>query len=57
MVILLSVQIQTLIDRGVKSSWKPYLNTSTDTLQWKLLHYKLQVTNSKTTWVKVLEYT
>ncbi len=29
---------------------------STDTLQWKLLHYTLQVTNSKTTWVKgVLE--
>ncbi len=42
--------------RGVKSTWKPYLSKSTDTLQWKLLHYKLQVTNSKTTWVKVLEY-
>ncbi len=42
--------------RGVKSTGKPYLSKSTDTLQWKLLHYKLQVTNSKTTWVKVLEY-
>ncbi|KAI7789726.1 hypothetical protein IRJ41_012361 [Triplophysa rosa] len=29
---------------------------TTDTLQQKLLHYKLQVTNSKTTSVKVLEY-
>ncbi len=42
--------------RGVKSTWKSYLSKSTDTLQWKLLHYKLQITNSKTTWVKVLEY-
>ncbi len=42
--------------RGEKSTWKPYLSKSTDTLPWKLLHYKLQVTNSKTTWVKVLEY-
>ncbi len=41
--------------RGVKT-WKPYLSISTDTLQWKLLHYKLQVTNSKTTWVKVLKF-
>ncbi len=41
--------------RGVKSTWKPYLSRSTDTLQWKLIHYNLQVTNSKTTWVKVLE--
>ncbi len=44
------------LHRGVESTWKPYLSKSTDTLQWKLLHYKLQVTNSKTTWVKVLEY-
>ncbi len=42
--------------RGVKSTWKPYLSISTDTLQWKLLHYKLQVTNSKTTWLKVLKF-
>ncbi len=45
-----------MVCRGVKSTWKPYLSKSTDTLQWKLLHYTLQVTNSKTTWVKVLEY-
>ncbi len=44
------------LSRGVKSTWKPYLSKSIDTLQWKLLHYKLQVTNSKTTWVKVLKY-
>ncbi len=44
------------VTRGVKNTWKPYLSKSTDTLQWKLLHYNLQVTNSKTTWVKVLEY-
>lgn len=31
--------------RGVKRTWKPYLSKSTDTLKWKL-----QVTNSKTTW-------
>ncbi len=37
-------------------TWKPYLSKSTDTLHWKWLHYKLHVTNSKTTWVKVLEY-
>ncbi len=42
--------------RAVKSTWKPYLSKSTDTLQWKLLHYTLQFTNSKTTWVKVLVY-
>ncbi len=40
----------------LKSTGKPYLSKSTDTLQWKLLHYKLQVTNSKTTWVKFVEY-
>ncbi len=54
-----SVLYETLfmvLDRGVKSTWKPYLSKSTDTLQWKLLHYKLQVTNYKTTRVKVLEY-
>ncbi len=45
-----------LFTRGVKSTGKPYLSKSTDTLQWKLLHYKLQVTNFKTTWVKILEY-
>ncbi len=39
---------------SVKSTWKPYLSKSTDTL--KLLHYKSQVTNTKTTWVKVLEF-
>ncbi len=39
-----------------RGTWKPYLSKRTDTLQWKLLHYRLQVTNSKTTWVKVLEY-
>ncbi len=42
--------------RRVKNTWKPYLSKSTDTLQWKWLHYKLQATNSKITWVKVLEY-
>ncbi len=47
---------QWLHVRGVKSTWKSYLSKSTDTLQWKLLHCKLQVTNTKTTWVKVLEY-
>ncbi len=38
-----------------KEYLKPYLSKSTDTLQWKWLH-KLQVTNFKTTWVKVLVY-
>ncbi len=42
--------------RGVKSTWKSCLSKSTDTLPWKLLHYKLQVTNSKPTWVKALQY-
>ncbi len=37
-----------------ESTWKPYLSKSTETLQWKLLHYTLQVTNSKTTWVEYL---
>ncbi len=38
---------QWLHVRGVKYTWKPYLSKSTDTLQWKLLHYKLQVTIPK----------
>ncbi len=46
--------------RRVKNTWKPYLSKSTDTLQWKLLHYKLQATNSKITWeyliLTVLKY-
>ncbi len=51
-----SSQLSLITVRGVKSTWKPYLSKSTDTLQWKLIHYKIQVTNSKTTWVNVLEY-
>ncbi len=42
--------------RGVRMAWKPFLNKSTNTLQRKWFHYKLQATNSTTTYIKVLEY-
>ncbi len=49
------IYIYIYIHTGVKSTWN-HSWVKVQIPQWKLLHYMLQVTNSKTTWVKVLVY-